>query len=116
MGLFYRPSKTSVKKNGFYYALDRTNGKFIAGKAYVKQTWASGLDEAGRPMRLPNSEPSLKGNLIWPSLAGETNWYSSAYDARTGNYFVNVKEMVGIYHKGEADNKPGAFFNGGGQH
>jgi len=27
----------AANRNGFYYALDRTNGKFIAGKAYVKQ-------------------------------------------------------------------------------
>jgi alcohol dehydrogenase (cytochrome c) len=105
-----------ANRNGFYYVLDRTTGKFIAGKPYVKQTWASGLDEAGRPMRLPDSEPTVDGKLIWPSLGGGSNWYSSAYDARTGNYYVNVKEMAGIYHKGEADYKPGAFFNGGGQH
>jgi alcohol dehydrogenase (cytochrome c) len=113
-----QPRKMVVlaNRNGFYYVLDRTNGKFIAGKSYVKQTWASGLDEAGRPMRLPDSEPTMDGKLIWPSLAGGSNWYSSAYDARTGNYYVNVKEMAGIYHKGEADYKPGAFFNGGGQH
>jgi alcohol dehydrogenase (cytochrome c) len=113
-----QPRKMVVlaNRNGFYYALDRINGKFIAGRPYVKQTWASGLDEAGRPMRLPDSEPSVEGKLIWPSLGGGSNWYSSAYDARTGNYYVNVKEMAGIYHKGEADYKPGAFFNGGGQH
>ena len=113
-----QPRKLVVlaNRNGFYYVLDRTNGKFIAGKPYVKQTWASGLDEAGRPMRLPDSEPTVEGKLIWPSLAGGSNWYSSAYDARTGNYYVNAKEMAGVYHKGEADYKPGAFFNGGGQH
>ena len=37
-----------ANRNGFYYALDRGTGKFIAGRPYVKQTWASGLDEARR--------------------------------------------------------------------
>jgi len=42
-----------ANRNGFYYALDRVSGKFIAGQPYVKQTWAKGLDEAGRPCACP---------------------------------------------------------------
>ncbi len=104
-----------ANRNGFYYALDRITGKFIAGKPYVKQTWASGLDEAGRPMRLPNVVPSQAGTLIWPSLAGGSNWYSSTYNPKTGLYYVNAKEMGAIYIKGDAEYRAGAQFNGGGQ-
>src|SRR5438105_11029530 len=112
-----QPRKMVVlaNRNGFYYALDRTNGKFVAGRPYVKQTWASGLDEAGRAIRLPNAEPSPEGTLIWPSLAGGSNWYSSTYHPKTDLYYVNVKEMAAIYIKGDAEYKRGAFFNGGGQ-
>jgi alcohol dehydrogenase (cytochrome c) len=112
-----QPRKMVVlaNRNGFYFALDRTNGKFIAGRPYVKQTWASGLDEAGRPMRLPKTEPTTEGNLIWPSLAGGSNWYSSTYNPKTSLYYVNAKEMAAIYIKGEAEYKAGAQFNGGGQ-
>jgi alcohol dehydrogenase (cytochrome c) len=112
-----QPRKMVVlaNRNGFYYALDRETGKFIAGKPYVKQTWASGLDESGRPMRLPNTEPSAEGTLIWPSLGGGSNWYSSTYSPKTDLYYVNVKEMAAIYIKGDAEYKSGAQFNGGGQ-
>src|SRR5262245_35771525 len=34
-----------ANRNGFYYSLDRNTGKFIAGRPFVKQTWAKGLDE-----------------------------------------------------------------------
>ena len=104
-----------ANRNGFYYALDRVTGKFIAGRPYVKQTWASGLDEAGRPMRVPDAEPTVEGKLIWPSLGGGSNWYSSTYNPKTDLYYVNVKEEAGIYHKGEAEYRAGALFNGGGQ-
>lgn len=104
-----------ANRNGFYYALDRTTGKFIDGRAYVKQTWATGLDEAGRPMRIASAAPSVEGTLIWPSLAGGSNWYSSTYHPKTNLYYVNVKELAAVYHKGDADYKPGALFNGGGQ-
>ena len=103
-----------ANRNGFYCVLDRVTGKFIDGRAYVKQTWASGLDETGRPMRLPDAEPSVEGKLIWPSLGGGSNWYSSTYSPKTELYYVNVKEEGAIYHKGEAGYKPGALFNGGG--
>lgn len=112
-----RPRKVVAlaNRNGFYFALDRTTGKFIDGRAYVKQTWASGLDEAGRPIRLPNTSPTEEGTLTWPSLGGGSNWYSSTYSPRTGLYYVNAKEEAAIFHKGEAEYKEGAPFNGGGQ-
>mgnify|MGYP003329200700 CR=1 FL=1 len=39
-------------RNGFHYALDRTNGSFVAGKQYVDQlNWTTGLDpKTGRPL------------------------------------------------------------------
>ena len=104
-----------ANRNAFYYVLDRTNGKFLAGQPYVKQTWATGLDEAGRPMRAPNTSPSVEGTLVWPSLGGGSNWYSSTYSPKTSLYYVNAKEMAAYYHKGEAEYKAGALFNGGGE-
>jgi alcohol dehydrogenase (cytochrome c) len=104
-----------ANRNGFYYSLDRTTGKFLAGRAYVKQTWAKGLDDSGRPIRLQNTLPTPEGTLLWPSLAGGSNWYSSAYSPQTNWYYVNAKEQAAIFHKGEAEFKPGTLFNGGGQ-
>src|ERR1700716_1565645 len=39
-------------RNGFFYALDRTNGSFVPGKQYVdKLTWTTGLDpKTGKPL------------------------------------------------------------------
>ena len=35
-----------ANRNGFFYALDRTNGKFLFAKPFVRVTWAKG-DRAG---------------------------------------------------------------------
>jgi len=105
----------TANRNAFYYVLDRGNGKFLQGKAYVKQTWASGLDDNGRPIVLPNTSPTEEGNLIWPSLGGGTNWYSPSFSPQTNLFYVPAREEGAIYYKGEAEFKPGAFFNGGGQ-
>ena len=95
--------------------LDRQTGEFLSGRAYAKQTWAKGLDDSGRPIVLPNTDPTVEGNLIWPSLAGGTNWYSPSYSPQTDLFYVAVREMGSYYYKGEAEYKPGTFFGGGGE-
>ena len=54
-------------RNGFYYLLDRTTGKFLLGVPFVKQTWSDGLDESGRPKVRPESTPSAK--VLWSTRA-----------------------------------------------
>ena len=64
-------------RNGFYYVLDRTNGKFLHGSMFVHQlNWATGLTPEGRPIRVPGVEPSLLGTKVCPSVSGATNWMS----------------------------------------
>ena len=104
-----------ANRNAFYYLLDRTTGEFLVGAPYSKQTWATGLDDSGRPQVLPGTEPSEKGTLVWPSLQGATNWFSPSYDPGRKQFYVSVREMGSIYFKGEAEYKPGTFFAGGGE-
>ena len=39
-------------KNGFFFVLDRTNGKFISAKNFVDVNWATGYDANGRPIEI----------------------------------------------------------------
>lgn len=102
-------------RNAFYYALDRTSGEFLAGQAYAKQTWAKGLDDRGRPIVIPGTEPSAEGKLIWPSLNGATVWFSPSYSPQTNLVYVSTREVGSTYFKREAEYKPGTFFAGGGE-
>lgn len=104
-----------ANRNAFYYVLDRASGEFVAGRAYAKQTWAKGLDDNGRPMVLPNTEPSEEGSLVWPNLNGATVWFSPAYSPPLRLFYVAVRELGAIYYKREAEYKPGTFFAGGGE-
>ena len=89
-----------ANRNGFFYVLDRANGKFLHGSAFVKQNWASGLDENGRPIRLPNSRASVGGTITFPGIQGGTNWYSPSYSPRTGLFYVNAwQDYSGVYEK-----------------
>jgi alcohol dehydrogenase (cytochrome c) len=102
-------------RNAFYYALDRVTGEFIAGQAYAKQTWAKGLDDKGRPIVIPGTEPNEAGNLVYPALNGATIWYSPSYSPKTNLVYVATREAGATYFKREADYKPGTFFAGGGE-
>jgi alcohol dehydrogenase (cytochrome c) len=57
-----------ANRNGFFYVLDRTNGKFLYGMPFTKQTWAKGLDENGRPIPAANMSPTAAGTLIYPGV------------------------------------------------
>jgi alcohol dehydrogenase (cytochrome c) len=105
----------TANRNGFFYALDRRTGEFVFGTAYAKQTWAKGLDARGRPILLPNMEPSEQGTLVYPSLQGSTNWSSPSYSPLTGMFYVPVREMGSVYYKTGVEYKPGTYYTGGSE-
>ena len=110
-----RKCVATANRNGFYYLLDRSDGAFILGKPFAKQTWAEGLDENGRPKVLPNTEPTEEGVLIYPSLQGATNWASPAFNPQHQLFYVAVREMGSYYYKTEVEYEPGEPFLGGGE-
>ena len=69
-------------RNGFFYVLDRANGKVLLADKFVKRlTWASGIGPDGRPQMLP------KPSVICP--AGEaTNYNSTAFSPTTHLYYL----------------------------
>ncbi|MBI3207663.1 MAG: PQQ-binding-like beta-propeller repeat protein [Candidatus Solibacter usitatus] len=97
-----------ANRNGFFYVLDRENGKLLLAKPFVKKlTWASGIDAAGRPMVNPGSIPTLEGVTACPAVEGATNWMSSAYHPGTGLFYVATLEKCNIYIK-----RPGKWEQG----
>jgi alcohol dehydrogenase (cytochrome c) len=111
-----RPRKLLVQanRNGFLYVLDRTDGKFLFGKPFVKQvTWATGLTPEGRPIVVPNMEPSLEGKRVCPSLEGASNFYSTSFNPVTGLYYVQTNDKCGIFTRTPMEWEAGKGFMGG---
>jgi alcohol dehydrogenase (cytochrome c) len=112
-----RPLKAILwaDRNGFFYVLDRTNGKFLLGKAFVKQTWNAGFDENGRPIMAPNTASSTTGTLIFPDNQGGTNWFSPSYSPRTGLFYVQARENgSSVFVKGNQEYHEGENYAGRG--
>jgi alcohol dehydrogenase (cytochrome c) len=125
-----------VARNGFYYALDRVNGSFVAGRQYVdKLTWTTGLDpKTGKPLNydpakdvqeyIPGSHGSRakpQGQPKCPSTTGGKNWPPSAYNPRLnllfftsveGCNFIETVEQKGFEDQGGTV-KPRDRFAGG---
>lgn len=97
-------------RNGFFYVLDRSTGKFLSGKPFVKVNWASGLDSNGRPI----ATPQPPGMPTYPGIQGGTNWYSPSYSPSTGLFYLSTWEDYGTVFEGvKAEYKEGTRFTGG---
>jgi alcohol dehydrogenase (cytochrome c) len=86
-----------ANRNGFFYVLDRETGEFLSGKAFVKTTWATGLDSHGRPIRAANLEPTAQGTVVCPQCSGATNWMAPSYSPVTGLFYFNVREGCDLF-------------------
>jgi alcohol dehydrogenase (cytochrome c) len=97
-------------RNGFFYVLDRSTGKFLSGKPFVKVNWASGIDANGRPI----ATPQPPGTPTYPGIQGGTNWYSPSYSPSTGLFYLSTWEDYGTVFEGvKAEYKEGTRFTGG---
>ena len=98
-------------RNGFFYVLDRTNGRFLLGRPYAKVNWASGLDANGRPIVTVQTPDTP----IFPGPLGATNWYSPSYSPRTGLFYLSTWENYAlVFAPGEpVVYKEGQNFTGG---
>jgi alcohol dehydrogenase (cytochrome c) len=101
-----------ANRNGFFYVLDRTDGKFLLGRPFVKVNWASiELDTNGRPLQTPQPP----GMPTWPGNQGGTNWYSPSFSPRTGLLYVSAwEDYASIYRKQHQEHVDGQPFHGGG--
>jgi alcohol dehydrogenase (cytochrome c) len=91
-------------RNGFFYLIDRTNGKFLSAKAFVKQTWNAGFDleNNGRPKLVPGMDPTPEGtDIVWPGIDGGSNWMAHSYSPLTQFLYVFAREEHRVYTKNE---------------
>jgi alcohol dehydrogenase (cytochrome c) len=110
-----RKAVLHANRNGFFYALDRVSGEFLRATQLIdKITWAKGVDDKGRPILLPNSDPTPQGNWVCPSVKGATNWMGQSYNPSTGLLYVLTLEQCGMYHRSSQKPEPMKNFSGGG--
>ena len=101
-------------RNGFFFVLDRTNGKNLVSKGYVGVNWAKGVDERGQPIPDANKEPKIDGSLVNTPAGGGTNWPSPSYNPDTGLFYVNAREGYSVAYLTDTEDKPEGYGGTGG--
>ncbi|RTL56043.1 MAG: PQQ-dependent dehydrogenase, methanol/ethanol family [Rhodocyclaceae bacterium] len=112
-------------RNGFFFVLDRTNGKLLNAFPFVKDiTWAKSIDLAtGRPNYVDDNRPGdpaagdgKQGKSVFasPSFLGGKNQMPMAYSPKTGLFYVPANEWGMDIWNEPASYKKGAAFMGAG--
>jgi alcohol dehydrogenase (cytochrome c) len=111
-----QPRKTLLlaNRNGFFYVLDRTNGRMILAKPFITQTWAKEISPEGRPILLPNYLPNEEGARNCPDYGGGTSFFSPSYDPAQGMFFVNARESCAVYYTFNEPFRQGEQYQSGG--
>ncbi|HUQ90833.1 MAG TPA: PQQ-dependent dehydrogenase, methanol/ethanol family [Bryobacteraceae bacterium] len=99
-----------ANRNGFYYTLDRTNGKVLVAKSYTKVSWATGIGADGRPILVPGQDPTEDGNKACPGLGGGHNWQPTAYSPQTGLYYFGSTDGCHLFYKTTYDYIEGQWY------
>jgi alcohol dehydrogenase (cytochrome c) len=113
-----RPRKLLVQgnRNGFFYVFDRTTGELLLAKQFARElTWATGIGDDGRPIKIPGRQPSAGGTRVCPAQSGATNWYAPSYSAATGLFYMQTNEKCSIIYKESYEFEYGRPFLGGSQ-
>lgn len=96
-------------RNGFFYMLDRTNGRFLSGAAFVHQNWNDGFDAKGRPKVRPESVATPDGVPIYPAV-GATNFQAPSYDEKAGVFYLAFQDAEGFAGYGPAEVEKGKLY------
>ena len=117
MNIEGKPTKVlmDANRNGFFYVLDRTNGKLLAANPYVKVNWATGIDmKTGKPIETDVSKDARDGKkvTVYPSILGGKNWEPMSFNPQTGLAYANTLAFGGRYKTEPVTFKQGEWYLG----
>ena len=109
-GLFHgKPRKMLMQasRNGYFFVIDRTNGKSLLTTPFGPVNWSKGVDSDGHPIPDPAKEPAPDGRIIAPDEGGMTNYRAPSFDPKTGLFIVDAHPSWSIYFSKSDDGSYG---------
>ena len=86
-------------KNGFFYIINRQNGRLLSAKPFAKVTWATEVDmKTGKPVEVPGSRYEDGEILMWPGPSGAHNWQPMSWNPTEQLMYFTVHDMPGYYN------------------
>jgi quinohemoprotein ethanol dehydrogenase len=91
-------------KNGFFYVIDRKDGKLISAEPIVDVNWASHIDlKTGRPVENPGVRYEKAAIEIAPGPLGAHNWPSMSFNPKLGLVYIPTIHSSYTYSDDEVD-------------
>ena len=85
-------------KNGFFYVLDRTNGKLISAGKYTYVNWAKSIDlKTGRPIENKFARYDQANIDVAPNFNGGHNWQPMAFNKNLNLVYIPARETFSNY-------------------
>jgi alcohol dehydrogenase (cytochrome c) len=108
-----RPRKLLVHAdvNGFFFVLDRTDGRLLLATPLGKQNWTTGYGKDGRPVVTEHFETTLEGTLT--CRTGAAKWASASVDPSSKLFFTRVTDGCSTIRKDPTTPEMGQRFFGG---
>ncbi|MFM8468350.1 MAG: hypothetical protein ACKOAO_12410 [Oxalobacteraceae bacterium] len=106
----------TANRNGFFYVIDRANGKVLSAKQFVDGVnWATGVDlKTCMPIEAPDNtfRPSFKRKAVnvCPNLIGGKNWMPMSYNKDTGLVYIPTMNLCMDMEAVQEDYKRGQFY------
>jgi quinohemoprotein ethanol dehydrogenase len=110
-----KPRKVLLQapKNGFFYVIDRTDGKLISAQKYGKVTWADHIDLAtGRPVEFPAARYPNGEAFVSPASSGAHSWPPQSFNSKTGLVYIPTLSIPGYFNDKTIDPKTWSFKRG----
>ena len=107
------PVALKADRNGFFYVLDRRNGKLLSAEKFVDLNWAKSIDmTTGRPVENADKRPRLgfRAKDICPNLIGGKNWMPMSYSFQTGLVYLPTMNLCMDLEGTQPQYKRGAFY------
>lgn len=113
-----RPVLMQAAVNGFFYVLDRRDGKLLSAEKFGKATWADRIDlKTGRPVEAANVRyGNDKPVTLYPSQLGVHNWQAMSFNPALGLVYIPTLQRPGTYWTNAQKAKEAEGFTLGSKH
>ncbi|MGI9070838.1 MAG: acido-empty-quinoprotein group A [Bryobacteraceae bacterium] len=99
-----------ANRNGYFFLLDRTNGKNLLTAPMIRtMNWSKGIDAKGQPIADAAKEATIDGVLVSPPSDGATNWPAPSFDPETGLLYVGTAESFSMFYLTDTDPHPEGY-------
>ncbi|PCH73133.1 MAG: PQQ-dependent dehydrogenase, methanol/ethanol family [Flavobacteriaceae bacterium] len=109
------PVLMQANRNGFFYVIDRRNGKLISAEKFVHTNWAEKIDlETGIPVEVEKYRltPTNTVKAVYPSFIGGKNWQPMSFNPDTGLVYIPANRIGMDFKMSEVNYQRGYFYLG----